>query len=194
MEQNKGCYTFNFCGCCNGTKSEDGKYDERTPVGTVISYMGTKAPKNYVICDGSVYNIADYPALSNQIQEEFGLVDYFGGDGLETFAVPDLRNEFLRGYHGKSDKLLSGEIGKSQHATKHVGLTVHPLTVHQRALQVGGLLEEHGVVSNADTIEYSNNFANYITDGTGIHTNTNIVESYTSHPNNVAVLYCIKYD
>ena len=63
---------------------------EDTPVGHIISFMGKTAPKHYLICDGKIYNITDYPKLAEFIEKEFGVVNYFGGDGITTFAVPDL--------------------------------------------------------------------------------------------------------
>jgi hypothetical protein len=63
---------------------------EDTPVGHIISHMGTVAPKHYLICDGSEYNISDYPYLVQHIIDNFGTVNYFGGDGESTFCVPDL--------------------------------------------------------------------------------------------------------
>ena len=63
---------------------------EDTPVGNIITYMGNNAPKHYLICDGGEYNIVDYPYLAQHFTDEFGSVNYFGGDGTTTFAVPDL--------------------------------------------------------------------------------------------------------
>ena len=68
-----------------------------TPVGTVISVMGTSAPANYLECNGDVYNIVQYPVLAKYFKDQFGAENYFGGNGTTTFAVPDLRGEFLRG-------------------------------------------------------------------------------------------------
>ena len=67
------------------------------PVGTIISYMGINAPSGYLACNGAVYNISQYPELSNHFNNNFGNAGYFGGNGTSTFAVPDLRGEFLRG-------------------------------------------------------------------------------------------------
>ena len=61
-----------------------------TPVGTVITVMGSHAPKNYLLCDGTVYSLAEYPDLAGLFETEFGASNYFGGDGTTTFAVPDL--------------------------------------------------------------------------------------------------------
>lgn len=63
---------------------------EDTPVGHIISHMGTKAPKHYLICDGTEYTILDYPHLANHILDEFGSYNFFGGDGEATFAVPTI--------------------------------------------------------------------------------------------------------
>ena len=77
------------------TSEESGLED--TPVGHVIAHIGVTAPKHYLICDGSIYNIEDYPKLAEHFVKDFGKVNQFGGDGTTTFAVPDLRGEFLRG-------------------------------------------------------------------------------------------------
>lgn len=64
-----------------------------TPVGDIMAYMGTTPPENYLTCDGAVYNIADYPYLSQHFADNFASANFFGGDGETTFAVPDLRGE-----------------------------------------------------------------------------------------------------
>lgn len=63
---------------------------EDTPVGHIISHIGTIAPKHYLVCDGSEYNIKDYPYLAQHIEDVFGSINFFGGDGEATFAVPKL--------------------------------------------------------------------------------------------------------
>lgn len=68
-----------------------------TPVGAIQAFMGTTAPAHYLFCDGTVYNIDEYKELADFFKENYGKVNQFGGDGETTFAVPDLRGEFLRG-------------------------------------------------------------------------------------------------
>ena len=63
---------------------------EDTPVGELITKIGsTKIPAHYLACDGSTHNIADYPELAQCIKDEFGSFNYYGGDGVTTFAVPN---------------------------------------------------------------------------------------------------------
>lgn len=63
---------------------------EDTPVGEIIRTIGNETPKHYLMCDGSVYNIADYPHLAQYFKDTFGSSNAFGGDGTTTFAVPEL--------------------------------------------------------------------------------------------------------
>lgn len=65
---------------------------EDVPVGNIIDIIGENIPKHYLYCNGAVYNIADYLHLAEYIKKEFGIYNYFGGDGTTTFAVPNLVN------------------------------------------------------------------------------------------------------
>lgn len=188
MEQNKSCITIN-CGCCNRVDSGSSpKTGDGAPVGAVISYMGTKAPQHYLICDGTILNIADYPHLTMQIGEEFGAVNFFGGDGVTSFSLPDLRNEFLRGYHGEAAEQLSGEVGEHQEATSHTNVCGNGnATIFAHDLPHFGTNDSR----NADSINRTNK-VRYVSA-------TNTLEDvrgydYTSRPTNVTVLYCIKYE
>ena len=60
------------------------------PIGSVVPFMGTTAPQDFLACDGTVYNISDYPALAAEFESEYGTKNHFGGDGVTTFAVPTL--------------------------------------------------------------------------------------------------------
>lgn len=157
------------------------------PIGTIISYMGMTAPKDYLVCDGAEYNIADYSELARFFEAQFGTANHFGGDGTTTFAVPDLRNLFLRGYHGEATEQLSGNIGEKQEGTRH------PYIFNN---QYG----PHGVFQVAEynfPFEYDKSIPHVNGEYYGLG---NITKSdagtyplsYISRPVNAAVLYCIK--
>lgn len=151
------------------------------PIGTIISFMGHAAPTDYLICDGSVYNISDYSELAAFFREQFGSETYFGSNGDGTFAVPDMRNLFLRGYHGESEEELSGEIGEKQEGTHHQ---------YDRSLGNVHVAQYNSAPSFYDVVDEdiprSTTYANsHSTDYT-------IPTFYTSRPVNMAVLYCIK--
>jgi microcystin-dependent protein len=68
------------------------------PTGTVVPYAANSAPSGWVICDGSLYGRT---ALDPSPQVNlFGVIGttYGIGDGLTTFAIPDLRGMFVRGF------------------------------------------------------------------------------------------------
>ena len=61
-----------------------------TPIGTVLTVVGITAPANYLICDGTIYQISSFSELAAYFERQFGSKNYFGGNGTTTFAVPDL--------------------------------------------------------------------------------------------------------
>lgn len=169
-------YNGELIGGPRGPAGPDGN-----PIGTVISFMGTSAPKDYLACDGSEHSISDYPKLAAFFAEQFGQANRFGGNGTTTFAVPDLRNLFLRGFHGEAEEQLSGEIGEKQEATGHVMLYCSD----------GGLYGYFtSYPENKDT-EYGTRSSAVKGASVG---GTAGVESthFTARPVNMAVLYCIK--
>ncbi len=162
------------------------------PIGTIISYMGLTAPKDYLICDGMEYNVADYPDLASFFTKQFGTANYFGGDGTTTFAVPDMRNLFLRGYHGEAAEQLSANIGEKQDATespsfKFGGASAGPaITIMSPASGIIGAKNIDSVTARTSQFGVVGSSSGYIIPESGDD------KFYTSRPVNMAVLYCIK--
>lgn len=63
---------------------------QESPVGEIIRYTGLMPPNHYLPLDGSEHNIVDYPYLSNHFLVNLGSYNYFGGDGINTFKVPNV--------------------------------------------------------------------------------------------------------
>lgn len=61
--------------------------------GQIVPWVGDpgKAPNGWLIANGQLVNINDYPDLHDKI----GVM--YGGDGVTTFGLPDLRGYFVRG-------------------------------------------------------------------------------------------------
>lgn len=162
----------------NGPTGPDGN-----PIGTIISFMGTTAPRDYLICDGSIYKISDYPELAEFLKKQFGSSTYFGSNGDGTFAVPDMRNLFLRGYHGEAEEQLSGEIGKKQDGT--VFQAIVKSNSQNNIVGYAG-----NAISNQDSIIMKQGSFRITIDESNATGSTSAV--HTSRPVNMAVLYCIK--
>ena len=62
------------------------------PAGTVNAFAGASAPDGYLLCNGGTISRSIYSDLFASIGTTYG-----AGDGSTTFALPDLRGEFLRG-------------------------------------------------------------------------------------------------
>lgn len=157
------------------------------PTGTIISFMGLLAPDGYLICDGAELNISDYPNLASHFETQFGSKNHFGGDGSTTFAVPDMRNEFIRGYHCGGEEQLSGEIGIHQEGTSHTRMLIN-----------GG---SNYLIFYGDEVVSAENADKGITlsdkghkmTATSYSASAPSASAYTARPTNVAVLFCIKY-
>lgn len=174
-----------------------GQVQDGNPVGSVISFLGQTAPAGYLACDGASHSISDYPALADFFRQQFGAANHFGGDGETTFAVPDMRNLFLRGFHGEAEKQLSGNVGEKQEGT------VFPAIVAPGGTAGSGLSVLTNAPSMGQGFDYPDShegnpefyrgpnvqFGNYPISDSGIN---NPALSYTARPVNMAVLYCIK--
>lgn len=156
------------------------------PIGTVISVMGNHAPKGYLICDGTQYNIEDYPELASYFETEFGTVNNFGGDGTTTFKVPDLRGEFLRGTgtNSHASQGSGANVGTHQDATNHIVVG---------SIGNGGNISTRNVTlspGNVDGYNGGSGTDHYANMSNGGGTKNSF---YTSRPTNTSVLYCIKH-
>lgn len=166
---------------------------EDSPVGHIMSYMGVNPPKHYLACDGTEYNITDCPYLTQFIINEFGTVNYFGGDGINTFAVPDLRGEFLRGSgtNSHTSQGNGGTVGEHQDGTEFPSIVQAAnrgsLVVSQREST------ENAKQENVD-FEFGRNGYRTLSLNGYITSVLSNFGGYTSRPTNTSVLYCIKYE
>lgn len=160
-----------------------------SPVGTIISYMGNSTPAHYLDCDGATYNIGVYPELEAHFVKEFGKVNYFGGDGNTTWAVPNLQGEFLRGTgtNSHANQGNGANVGIHQDATAAPMLQGSDNNLGAKRSAVHA--ETADEYADTDTrygsgvLQYANGFSNVV-DVSGV--------KYTSRPTNTSVKYCIK--
>ena len=90
-------------------KSEIEKIKNNTiPIGSIQAFAMAEAPDGWLICDGEELLIEPY-------QELFDVIGYtFGGDGVTSFCVPDLRGQFIRGWDMDGDIDPERELGDFQ--------------------------------------------------------------------------------
>jgi microcystin-dependent protein len=110
-------------------------------IGEIRLFAGTFAPVGWALCDGSLMAIANNDALFSLIGTTYG------GDGQQTFGLPD-----LRGRVPLHEGTVSGNaftIGERS-GTESVTLTTTQMPTHQHSLQasknVGGASNPGGNV------------------------------------------------
>lgn len=94
-------------------------------------FSGTYAPEGWVLCDGATLQISAYEALYALI----GTI--YGGDGAQTFKVPDLRGRLpihKGAGPGLTNRAMGGAFGVEQ-----VTLALANIPAHNHQVLAGGV-------------------------------------------------------
>ena len=83
------------------------------PIGSVIAFAGINPPFGYLLCHGQEVSRSEYSNLFNIIGELYG-----SGDSINTFNLPDLRGEFIRGFDAERGIDSGREMGSFQEGTR----------------------------------------------------------------------------
>lgn len=98
-------------------------------IGTVFSFAGDTPPAGCLLCNGEEYDVIDYPDL-------FAVIgDTYGGDGVDTFAVPDLRARVVLGVGPSDNEIdfydLGEQGGEETHTLTESEMPAHTHTTHK---------------------------------------------------------------
>jgi microcystin-dependent protein len=74
------------------------------PSGVMLDFAGTVAPTGYLLCDGSSYLVATYPAL-------FAAIGTTWGGGGPTFNVPNMSRRIAMGSGGAGTATIGNSVG-----------------------------------------------------------------------------------
>lgn len=147
---------------------------QRTPPGAVQQFAMTAVPTGWLKCNGQVVSRTGYAALFAAIGTTWG-----AGDGSTTFAVPDLRGQFLRGW----DDGRGVDAGRAFGSNQVDQLKSH---THQINANVGGSATLSNQVITASAAEgdelLSSSYILPPDAGVGAET----------RPLNVAIQWCIR--
>lgn len=95
-------------------------------VGQIMTFAGSFAPEGWVMCDGSLLSISQFQALYSIVGTTYG------GDGQNTFGVPDLRGRMIVGA-GNGPGLGNFVLGQRAGATS-VTLNQSQMPAHTHQL------------------------------------------------------------
>ena len=100
------------------------------PTGTLLPWTGTSAniPPGFLYCDGTQYQIVDYPDLFAVIMTMYG-----GSGGM--FAVPDMRRRVPVGLGGSVFTMQGLEVGDEIHTLLEAEMPSHD---HSGSVGAGG--------------------------------------------------------
>lgn len=147
---------------------------QMAPAGEVSYFARTTAPTGWLKANGAAVSRTAYADLFAAIGTAFG-----AGDGVNTFNLPDLRGEFLRGWDDGRGVDISRQAFTAQGdevRTHNHGSTVTAFLVIDPSSTSGGE-QVQGGVNNA--VKRATTTANY--GGT------------ETRPRNIALLTCIKF-
>ncbi len=76
-------------------------------LGQIMPFAGAVVPRGWALCNGALLPLQNYQAL-------FSLLGtYYGGDGIRTFALPDLRGRAIIGSSGTGGSFPAGMMSGS---------------------------------------------------------------------------------
>ena len=161
---------------------------QNNPAGTILVFAGETLPEGYLWCDGKPYLRTEYPNLFTAIDENWG-----AGDGSNTFNIPDLRGQFLRGMDRDNGSGLANNDPDIADRTDIEGNTVGNI--------IGSLQDDQFKSHNHDLFAYQNytgsggqRYFRQISDASYVeHNYTANSGGSETRPKNAYVNYIIKY-
>ncbi|MFD2697946.1 phage tail protein [Mesonia sediminis] len=116
-------------------------------LGQISLFGGDYAPAGWAFCNGQMLNISDHTALFSLLGTRYG------GDGVNTFALPNLCGRMPLGF-GTAQGLSNYPIG-SQGGKEKVALGISEMPAHNHGVSThASALDGIG----ANTIEVTNNY------------------------------------
>jgi len=109
-------------------------------LGEIRTHAGTYAPEYWAFCNGQILEISQYNALYSL------LGTFYGGDGVKSFALPDLRGRVpISSGHclGSSDTYVLAQMGGAE----QVKLQAQNMPAHTHSIAVSDSADKPGAVT-----------------------------------------------
>ena len=153
-----------------------GEAKQRGPAGMVSAFAMGSAPVGWIKCNGAAVSRIAYAELFAAIGTEWG-----AGDGFNTFNVPDLRGEFIRGWDDGKGVDVNRQFASAQQ---------EEIKSHYHGLKYIGW-------DNSGNVSGSSGYPMRVSAGDdGSYNDYNLNSAFgggETRPRNKALLYCIKY-
>ena len=162
------------------------------PVSTILYIATQTIPSGYLHCNGAEISRIDYTNLFSAIGTIYG-----DGNGTDTFNLPDLRGQFIRGLDSEKGIDVNRQLGTLQEddnkSHNHSG-TTNTAGAHTHSTNIYAYGENASGYSEEAYISRSNTVINTSSSGNHSHTLTiNSSGGTESRPKNIALIPIIKY-
>jgi microcystin-dependent protein len=138
------------------------------PIGAMVDFAGAAAPMGWLLCDGAAYEIASFPKLFAVIGTRYG------GDGVTSFNVPDMRGRVAAGVGNTTD--TGGVIGGYMLAqsTGYFTITLGAANLPPAAITIDAV---------------GDHAHNGYTDAQGLHNHGGVTDAQGDHNHTYANMY-----
>lgn len=144
--------------------------DQKTPTGAVVYFPRSTAPAGWLKANGADISRVAYANLFAVIGTTFG-----AGDGFNTFGLPEIRGEFIRGL----DDSRGIDVGRTLGSAQADAFKAHTHTVSEGSVTPSS----GGHLTSGDDH----------TDFVAFTQTTSSTGGTETRPRNIALLACIKY-
>lgn len=119
------------------------------PVGTIVPMATQTVPAGFMECDGRSISRTTYSGLFAILGTVWGI-----GDGVNSFNIPDLRGEFLRGWdHGKFvDNVGTFTANKTNGSNTLTGLAIKQSLIANGMLVTGLGIPNNTVITGSTAV------------------------------------------
>lgn len=153
--------------------------DQKAPPGAVVHFARSTAPTGWLKANGAAVSRTAYADLFAAIGTTYG-----AGDGFNTFNLPDLRGEFVRGW----DDGRGIDTGRAMGSAQAAYLPSIPRDGWGTAGIGLGAAASGRLIVGSGAAEYGE-FLESLREAGGDHT----MSAGDTRPRNVALLACIRY-
>ncbi len=160
-------------------------------IGEIRLFGFQRVPRDWLACDGSLMSIAEYEVLYTLLGTRFG------GDGVTTFGLPDLRGR-VPVHWGQGPGLSRREIGETQ-GLEAVNLAAAHMPIHTHTFLASSTAATSSSPAGAVPAAIAGPDTMYISETPGITSNAGTVGFQgggQAHENRAPVLtanYCIAW-
>jgi microcystin-dependent protein len=111
-------------------------------IGSIVMFAGNFAPRDWAFCDGSLLSIAQNTALFSILGTTYG------GDGRQTFALPDLRGRVPLS-SGQGPGLSNYSLGQMGGAETET-ITTNQMPAHTHGLNINAQVQVSTQAASTD--------------------------------------------